>query len=149
MPIVLSEEKKRLNAMMSSMRFLALDVGDRRTGVAYLDEATGVVVPVMTITAADRDSLVHEVLAIASARKIDRLVVGIPRLPSGVEGRQAFRTREIITELSKSLPVDEIDERFSSIPLRKKGGGAQEISDSDTWAACQMLNIYLDRRQRN
>ncbi len=128
------------------MRFLSLDIGDRRTGVAYVDEAIGVVVPVTTIRISDREALVRDIASIASERKADRFVVGIPFLPSGEEGAQAKRTREVIVLLKEILPVDEVDERFSSHPLREKGGKVREVSDTDTWAACQLLDVYLSRK---
>ncbi len=71
------------------MRLLGLDIGMRRTGVAYFEDATGIVLPLQTITTGDPAVLVKSIQDLCEARRIDRLVIGLPRLPSGEEGEQA------------------------------------------------------------
>jgi putative holliday junction resolvase len=128
------------------MRFLGLDIGDRRTGVSFFDDNLGIVMPVTTIDAKDRKTLVEGIVAIADQRKVDRFVIGIPRLPSGDEGEQARHVRAVGNELAKKLPIAYVDERYTSVPLREKGGKHVEASDVDTWAASQILEMYVARK---
>ncbi len=128
------------------MRLLGLDIGMRRTGVAYFEDATGIVLPLQTITTGDPAVLVKSIQDLCEARRIDRLVIGLPRLPSGEEGEQAEFVRSIGDLLSSSLPLSYIDERYTSVPMRQKGEKASSTSETDSWAACQILTMYTERQ---
>ena len=133
-------------AIILSVRLLGLDIGNSRTGVAYFEDDIGIVLPVTTITAKETKALVAEIIAIAQTRKVDQLVIGVPRLPSGEEGEQARQVRIVGDLLAVSYPVSYIDERYTSVPLREKGQKPKATSDSDTWAACQILLMYTERK---
>jgi putative Holliday junction resolvase len=126
------------------MRFLALDIGERRTGVAYLDDATGVPLPLDTLHHANEAEFRAQVSALVDARKIDSIVVGLPRLPDGSEGAQARFVRERAAGLpSLSLPLEFIDERYTT-PQRKTGhkeGKMPGSDDPDAAAACEILRV--------
>lgn len=113
-------------------RTLALDIGTKRTGVAFLDEVTGIPLPLDTIAHTSVEELVAAVHRILGERKIDRLIVGLPLLPSGAEGSQARFVRSVASKLSSlSLPVEFKDERYTT-PRSK-------ASDPDAAAACNLL----------
>src|SRR3989344_5024579 len=98
------------------MRILALDIGTKHTGAAFIDqENVGFVVPLPTIDHASKEELMSAVQKLITDRKIDRLVVGLPFLPSGKEGQQAALVHERVKELETlGIPVSLIDERYSS-----------------------------------
>lgn len=124
------------------MRYLALDIGTRRTGVAYLDTDIGIALPFDTLEHTSQEEMVERVLEIVRARKIDQVLVGLPLLPSGKDGAQAAISRSAGALIAKSgVVVEYRDERYTT---PKKSGGkhtppAGEI-DGDAAAACILLN---------
>jgi putative Holliday junction resolvase len=144
-------------------RLLAIDVGERRIGLAVADTRTGSVRALATIrrAAAPRDGAV---LARAVAEQgIDEIVVGLPLNMDGSEGRQAALTREwadaALTLVER--PVCWRDERLSSERAeatlgrmsRGAGGGPPSAaarnkhrSRVDQLAAADIAQAELDAR---
>ncbi len=124
------------------MRTLALDVGTRRTGVAYLDTDTGIPLPLDTLTHVSESALVDAVLEIVRTRKIDRVIVGLPLLPSGDEGAQTRVSRTIGDAIARAgVAVEYGDERYTT-PGGKTHKHTVTTSefDGDAAAACELLN---------
>ncbi len=118
------------------MRYLALDIGTRHTGTAYLDDAVGIPLPLDTVHHVSVDALIDAVLRIIKDRQIEKVIVGLPLLLSGEEGSQSRFVRTIAEMLEKrGLTVNFVDERFSS-PRSK---GKSQAFDGDAAAACQIL----------
>ncbi len=128
------------------MRLLALDVGTRRTGIAYLDTVVGIPLPLDTIHHTTADELMTQVLRLSAERKIEKFIVGLPRLPSGDEGSQAAVSRQIGAALEKAgASVSFVDERYTS----RKGGTHKNMIpvskfDGDAAAACALLSGKID-----
>lgn len=103
------------------MRTIALDIGMRRTGVAFLDARTGVPVPLETIDHKSIGQLVECVLQVASERNADRFLIGNPLLPDGTEGRQSRFVRDVVSVMEHkiTIPVLLVDERYSNRPRHK------------------------------
>ncbi len=128
------------------MRTLALDIGTRRTGIAFLDTTIGIPLPLDTVHHMSEEELVSAVMEIIRHRKVETVIVGLPRLPSGEEGEQARESRKVGTLLaSAGAAVEYRDERHTSprssqhkhaIPTRK--------IDGDATAACALLSLKLD-----
>jgi putative transcription antitermination factor YqgF len=123
------------------MRILALDIGLRRTGVAFADAAHGIPLPLATLRHASFQGLAEQVRSLVEARHITHIVVGLPLLPSGDVGEQVTLVRQAMAEFSlpSTVTIDELDERFTTL----KGAG---ITDPDAEAACQILTTYLARQ---
>jgi putative Holliday junction resolvase len=124
------------------MNILALDVGVRRTGVAFADQVSGVAVSLPTIAHRTPEELGRAVKRLIEERSADTLVIGIPFLPSGETGAQARHVREAAAawDLSTDITVVEIDERYST--PREPG------AEPDAEAACALLQTFLDRQKR-
>lgn len=132
------------------MRLLALDLGDRRIGMA-----TGGVpgLPATPIGHLERDTLhrdLEQVLALARKRDIEGFVVGMPYSLSGEMGPQAKLAQGFIRELEKrtELPVYAVDERFTSLNaerLLREGGGqpSRRRGAVDAAAAALILERFL------
>ena len=71
------------------MVILGVDLGKARTGLAACDPGEILASPVRVIAERDRDRLLEAVAAEASARRAERLVVGLPRNMDGSEGESA------------------------------------------------------------
>ncbi|MEQ1849130.1 MAG: Holliday junction resolvase RuvX [Candidatus Peribacteraceae bacterium] len=123
------------------MRLLSLDIGMRRTGVAFAEEETGIVMVLDTIEHTSTDQLVTRVTEIAKTRGIGLIVVGLPILLGGEEGSQAKYVREVIEmiRMRTGLPVSSIDERYTNESSPK--------SVKDAKAACEIIEIALQKRQ--
>lgn len=119
------------------MRVLALDIGRRRTGVAYYDDATHIPLPLDTLVHDGEESSVQMIAHLCESRSIDTLVVGLPLLPSGREGAQSAYVRGVVTRLPPRLAagVQFVDERHTT---ESRGG-------SDAQAALCILTTYLER----
>ena len=99
------------------MRLLALDLGDRRIGLAVGDSALGTALPAGHLQRTKLRADLQEVLNAARRREAEGFVVGVPYLPSGEVGHQARMAKGFIRALKKDtrLPVYEVDETFTSL----------------------------------
>ena len=118
---------------------LGLDIGTKKTGVAFGETDRKFVVALDTIYHTSEAELRKKLLQIISDKKIELIVIGLPRLPGGAMGKQA----QLVQALSKKIESDSnvriqfVDERFTS------QGQAMGEND-DTYAACSILNMALD-----
>ena len=136
------------------MRYLALDLGNRRIGLAIGGNDGIPVVPAGHLA---RKNLRHDldrVLAAARERGADAIVVGMPYSLSGEIGPQARLAQGFVRELRKrtELPVHIVDERFSSVEaeglLRDSGvQPSRQKGAVDAMAAVLILERFLARKQ--
>jgi putative pre-16S rRNA nuclease len=126
------------------VRYLALDVGDRRIGIAVGDDAHGLARPLRTL---ERRSVVKdlaELKRVASDEKVDALVIGLPLTLRGEEGHQAERVRRFANASEElGLPVHLYDERHTSSEAEIRGA-----KDIDAGAATILLEDFLAQRAR-
>jgi len=126
-----------------SSRYLALDVGDRRIGMAVGDVGGGIARPLRTLK---RRSVVADLAAIkevARKEEVSALVIGLPLTLRGEEGPQAARVRrfaEACRELG--LPIELYDERYTTAEAVHQGA-----KDPDAGAAVVLLEDLLRSRR--
>ena len=126
------------------MRYLALDVGDRRIGLAVGDDAHGLSRPLRTLVRRSVIKDLAEIERIAHAEAVDALVIGLPLTLGGAEGHQAERVRRFATASEKlGLPVRLYDERHTSTEAELRGA-----RDLDAGAATILLEDFLAQRAR-
>jgi putative Holliday junction resolvase len=96
---------------------LAFDYGTRRIGVAVGDLGQRSAHPLTTIDAADRAASEAKIRALVDEWRPTRLVVGVPFTLDGGEHQMTRSARAFGRALSRrhSLPVDEVDERLTSV----------------------------------
>ena len=137
------------------MRILALDVGDRRIGVALSDPLGMLASPLTTIerSTPDTEAAIADILAIAKEHEAGEILVGIPYLMSGRIGAQARITIDFAAALAERthITVTRIDERLSSVQADRmlSQSGASTTRDkgrTDAAAAAVILQAYLDAR---
>ena len=137
------------------MRILALDIGDRRIGVALSDPLGILATPLTTIerAAPDTEPAIDDILALAEEHKAAEILVGIPYLMSGRIGAQARITLDFAHALAEraTIPVTHTDERLSSVQadrlLAQSGASlTRDKSRTDSAAAAIILQSYLDAR---
>ncbi len=132
------------------MRYLALDLGDRRIGLAVGGDEG---IPAVPAGYLERRSLrldLDRVLDAAEQRGAGAIVVGMPYSLSGETGSQARLAEGFIRELRKrtQLPVHAVDERYSSVEaeglLRESGvQPSRRKGEVDAVAAALILERFL------
>ena len=135
------------------MRVLALDIGDKRVGVAVSDPRGRVATPVKVLDAsALRDP--RAVASLVEEYEAECVVIGLPLSLDGEEGPQAQRVRKIGARLAQGLrvEVEYADERMSSVQAKRalrEGGLAERAQRGrvDMLAAAIFLQGYLDERR--
>lgn len=126
------------------MRYLALDVGDRRIGLAVGDDAHGLSRPLRTLARRSVAKDLAELARVARDEQIDALVIGLPLTLRGQEGHQAERVRRFAAAAEKlGLPVRLYDERHTSSEAELRGS-----RDIDAGAATILLEDFLAQRAR-
>jgi len=140
------------------MRYLALDYGTRRLGLALCDPAETIVSPLacLTVPSAGYHALWPRLKDLVTTHQVGEIVVGLPLNMDGSEGDQARLTRRFAQELQHTLnlPVHLHDERLSSHAADGLLADAaftprQRRQRRDMLAACDILNDFLDRRRQN
>ena len=136
-------------------RYLALDIGDVRIGVARSDLMGIIATPLETINRKKVKS-VKRVAELCKENNTTSIVVGIPKSLDGEEKRQAEKVREYIEKLKKeieNLEIIEIDERFSTVIADNilkdlnKNGAIEKRKVVDKVAASIILQTYLDMKK--
>ena len=129
---------------------LGIDFGRVRIGLAISDELRLLAHPLETIPA-NKDSG-KRIAEIVRERKIDKVVVGIPRQMDGEIGTAATQALEFATKLRAQLPceVQTWDERLTTVAanraLRDAGRKTRDTRKFVDQVAAQMiLQSYLDR----
>ena len=136
------------------MRILALDVGERRIGLALSDPTGLLASPIDAIDLDDGEPAHERAARHASGMELSEIVVGMPYSMSGERGRQAGRVAAFVREFSRlvEVPVTTVDERLSTAQAEKllRGQGVETSREKgrlDSAAAAVILQSYLDSRR--
>lgn len=139
------------------MVVIALDVGDRRIGVAASDP-TGFLASSVGVIKRDgtkeRDEFARkEILALVKDRAAGHLLIGLPKNMDGTEGFQADKVRSFMAPILEAFPNHSFwDERLSSVSANRlmaqtKTKVKKRKQEVDQIAACYILQSYLDSRE--
>jgi len=134
--------------MSRTKTFLALDVGEKRIGVAVGDDMVRIAVPLDTI---DVDgSELERIARLVINENIDTVVVGYPRNQSGEATLQTEYVENFARSLSDIAPKLVFqDESLTSILAEqqlKKYGKPYTKGDIDAQAAVLILTDFLEQR---
>ena len=126
---------------MSAETIFAFDFGLQRIGVAMGNTLLRTAQPVTVIQAPDNASRFGAIEALLKEWAPARLVVGLPMHPDGTEHEMTARCRKFANQLNGrfNLPVELVDERYSSAVISAKRG--ERIDDR---AAAIILQQYFD-----
>ena len=135
------------------MKLLALDLGERRIGLAVGDTATALAFPAGHIVRSGLSRDIERTLEAGRERGIDGFVAGMPYSLDGSAGTQAKRAQGFIDALRKrtTMPVFTVDERFTSVEaeaiLRESGREPSRRKGSvDEAAAALILERFLSTK---
>jgi len=137
---------------LKGKRVLALDVGNRRIGVAYSDPLGISANPLPYIE--NNEKVFENIKKLVEEYDIGKLVVGLPLTLKGEEGEQARITKAFVEELKKhipDIPVEFVDERFTTSlaeqHLRETTKKSKRKKKVDSLAAVFILKTYLQQQQ--
>jgi putative holliday junction resolvase len=129
-------------------RLLALDVGEKRVGVAICDETQTLARPLLTLNRASKQEDFAKIAALCREHAIEKVIVGLPKTLRGEEGPQAQKVRRYAAELQAALdlPIDFWDERYSTVDAHDLiiKRTLTRKSEIDAIAAAVILQDYLD-----
>ena len=97
-------------------RWVALDVGDRRIGIAVSDPLGITAQPVETYTRVGYGPDVRHIAQLAQHYETTRILCGLPRNMDGTQGFQAGKVKEFAAKLEEAgLSVAYYDERMTTV----------------------------------
>lgn len=136
------------------MRVLAIDYGQRRTGIAATDTLQLIANPLTTVATKDLEDFVTTYVA---REPVERIIVGHPRQMSGQDSENMRRIQPFVNRLRKLLPetpVELFDERFTSVlahrAMLESGIGRKARRDKalvDEISACIILQGWMESRK--
>ena len=120
---------------------LAFDFGLKRIGVAIGNTMICQAKPLSVITATANDPKFAAIESLIREWGASRIVVGLPSHPDGTEHEMSARCRRFANQVHGrfNLPVELVDERYSSAVIHAKRG---EVIDDR--AAAVILQQYFD-----
>jgi len=135
------------------MRYLAIDYGLQRTGLAMCDLQETIVSPYRVLEG--KDQLCERIASIVRAESVESVVVGLPLNMDDSEGPQAKAVRRFVKRLTAHLTIPILlqDERLSSFSAQEKLAdvdltAAKKRRHLDAIAAAEILQAFLDRNRR-
>lgn len=135
-------------------RFLGVDFGKARIGLAISDELGFMSHPLETLRVRDMDEVTKRIDEIVREKDVQRVVVGLPRNMDGSHGSSAEEALAFAAKLRSHLTCDVVtwDERLTTVSanraLRETGRRTRETRGYVDQVAAQMiLQGYLDRLQ--
>jgi putative Holliday junction resolvase len=133
------------------MRFLAVDLGDKRTGLATGDDELKISHPVCVLEIPIGTLLINAIANAIQEHSIDELVVGLPLNMDGTPGQRVNITKQFAAQLAEktNLPLHFQDERLTSAAAEEQLAGSgkthkQKKKIRDALAATEILNDFLE-----
>ncbi len=124
------------------IKYLGIDYGEKRIGLALADSETRLATPFKVIRSMD------EVLSVIKDEKISSIIIGAPFSITNVELRMSNEFNNFLKDLKEKvkIPVLMMDERLSSKAADALFGDKKTKAQRDTIAAMLILQNYLDRK---
>ena len=134
------------------MRFVCIDLGDKRTGLAICDSQEIIASPLEVIEGGG--DLVAKILETIKQYQAEGIVFGLPLNMDGSESDSSAKVRKFADELAKktTLPIYFQDERLSSFSAQQKLGRTglthkKKKNRLDAIAAAEILKEFLSSRK--
>jgi len=134
------------------MRYLAIDYGTKRTGLAICDAGETITSPLTVIQ--NREPLPEKIAQIVETENVGAVVLGLPLNMDGSEGPQTQLVLNFADRLQAHLhiPVYLQDERLSSFGAEEKLAPANlsrgdKKKRLDAVAAAEILEAFLEQKR--
>jgi putative Holliday junction resolvase len=126
------------------MRFLGIDFGERRIGLAISDERGRIATPLETVERTSDAQAIEQILGTIERESVGGLVMGEPRRLDGSRGDAAARIASFARKLGEAtgLEVQLVDEALTSHAAAERVGA--DSPRLDAVAAQIILQDALD-----
>lgn len=136
---------------MSKGKYLAIDYGDRRVGLAISDFDKEMAFPREVITYENQAELVRRLADFCESESVSRVIVGLPIEMDGSMGEQFQKTQQfgaLLKDVISPIPVEYFDERLTSKQakrmLHKQGFKERDHKgQTDMISAQLILEAYM------
>ncbi len=136
------------------MRYLAIDYGDKRTGLAICDSAETLATP-LAVTR-EQKGLLRKIADIVKNENVEAIVLGLPLSMDGSESSQTRRVLDFAEQLKQHLdiPLHLQDERLSSFSAERelapgKLTRGKKRKRLDAVAAAAILEAFLQAKSQD
>ncbi len=133
------------------MRYLAIDYGTKRTGLAICDSAETIASPLAIIQG--QKELLKKIAEVVETENVEAVVLGLPLNMDDSEGPQSILILKFAERLKQHLhiPVHLQDERLSSFSAEEKLASAKFTKEKmrkrlDAVAAAEILEAFLEQK---
>lgn len=135
-------------------KYLGVDYGDKRTGLAECDVSGLIAGGIGTISEGGMRKTAVRVAEEAAKRSCKKIIIGLPKNMDGSEGPRADVIKAfgaILSELT-DIPIDYYDERMTTMVAYRFLGetgtyGKKRKETVDTLSAQIILQNYIDRER--
>jgi putative Holliday junction resolvase len=135
-------------------KYLGVDYGDKRTGLAECDPSGLIASGICTISEGGMNKTAIRVAAEAKARSCRKIIIGLPKNMDGSEGPRADVVRAFAELLAThtDIVIEFFDERMSTMVAYRFLGetgtyGKKRREAVDTLSAEIILQGYIDRER--
>lgn len=148
------ENSSKTTATPAKLRFLALDYGSRRIGLAVSDELGLTAQGLPTLLRSNKRADLDHLRRVIKQYGVSEIVMGLPLRMSGEEGTQSGKVQAYAELLRRrfKLPVHLFDERLTSVEanrvLRESEMSIRRRGEVvDQLAAVLILQSFLESRR--
>lgn len=134
------------------MRILAVDLGEKRVGLAVSDELAITASPLAVLDYRDLSDLLTQLEVVVKRKAVKTIILGHPINMDGSKGEKAREAENFAEQLRQSLAIPVIlwDERLTTAQAQKAMlagdiNRTQRKRLADKVAAALLLQSYLDR----
>ena len=135
-------------------KYLGVDYGDKRTGLAECDVSGMLASGICTISEGGMRNTAVRVAKEAEMRGCKKIIIGLPKNMDGSEGErsQVIRAFADLLRAETVIPIDFYDERMSTMVAYRflgetKTYGKKRKEAIDTLSAEIILQNYIDRER--
>lgn len=130
--------------MNEPKNYLAIDVGEKRIGLALASTIAKLPRPYMILP--NQDGIYNQISQIVKEENVEKVIVGLPRNMSGEETAQSNFSRNFALELASSTgtSIEFADESLSSKRVADSKYKKDPSGHLDSVAACFILEEYLE-----
>jgi putative Holliday junction resolvase len=132
------------------MRYIAVDLGDKRTGIAVGDDELRMAQPVCVLDVPIGEQLVDAIVKTIDQQGVDAIVIGLPLNMDGSPGQRVTITKRFadLLQTATGMPIHFQDERLTSSAAEEKLSQSgkthkQKKKVRDAIAAAEILSDFL------
>lgn len=135
-------------------KYLGVDYGDKRTGLAECDLSGQLASGICTVSEGGMKKTAERVKREAEIRGCKKIIIGLPKNMDGSEGPRADVVKAFAALLSEicEIPIEFFDERMTTMAAYRLLDGSGTFGKKrkeviDTLSAELILQGYLDRER--